>query len=127
MIWAEERDDPDNCFPSYVSVHDEFDIYGTQSFFGGVSWSSRKLMVNDDSTFAYITYRNAVFATDGTMVAVWRDQRSEDPNGYIYYAVSADYGDSWSNNTRMDHATSGFDASRPVVVASPSGKLFALL
>lgn len=83
-------------------------------------------MVNDDSNFAYITYPDVVFDPDGTLVAVWRDHRFGDSNGDIYYAVSTDYGDSWSTNTRVDHAGGGFDASWPVVVANPSGKLYAL-
>jgi len=44
----------------------------------------------------------------------------------ILFAVSTDYGDSWSTNTRVDHSASGFDACGPVVVASPSGKLYVL-
>ena len=126
VIWADERNDPDNCYTGCSSAHDEFDIYGTQSSNGGVSWPSSNLMANDDSTFAYITYPDVVFAPDGTLVAVWRDQRSGDSNGDIYFAVSTDFGDSWSTNTRVDHAASGFDASWPVVVASSSGKLYVL-
>jgi len=126
VIWADERHDTDNCYTGCKSGHDEFDIYGTQSSDGGVNWSSSNVMVNDDSTFAYITYPDVVFTPDGTLVAVWRDQRSGDSNGDIYCAVSTDYGVSWSMNVRVDHAASGFDASWPVIVASPSGKVFAL-
>jgi len=126
VIWADERNDLDNCYTGCSSAHDEFDIDGTQSSNGGGSWSSSNLMVNDDSNFAFITYPDVVFDPDGALVAVWRDQRSGDSNGDIYYAVSTDYGDSWSTNTRVDHAAGGFDAIWPVVVANPSGKLYAL-
>jgi len=125
VIWADERLNPDNCYTGCSSVHDEFDIYGTQSSDGRLSWSSSNVLVNDDSTFAYITYSDVGFAPDGTLVAVWRDQRSGDSNGDIYSAVSTDYGVFWSTNKRVDHAASGFDASWPVIVASPSGKIYA--
>lgn len=126
VIWADERLNPDNCYTGCSSVHDEFDIYGAQSSDGGLIWSSSNVLVNDDSTFAYITYSDVGFTPDGTLVAVWRDQRSGDSNGDIYSAVSTDYGVFWSTNKRVDHAASGFDASWPVIVASPSGKIYAL-
>ena len=38
VIWADERNDLDNCYTGCSSAHHEFDIYGTQSSNGGFSW-----------------------------------------------------------------------------------------
>ncbi|MBN1537319.1 MAG: VCBS repeat-containing protein [Anaerolineales bacterium] len=126
VIWADERNDPSNCY-SGSGCHDEFDIYNTYSWDSGVTWASDNVRVNDDSTYAWIvapeiTYR----AADRSWIAVWRDSRRGDNQGDIYMAVSTDYGVSWGENRRVDDAPRGAAADKPVAVMGLGGKLYVL-
>jgi hypothetical protein len=127
VIWADERNDPDNCYSGGSSCHDEFDIYANYSSDGGVTWpTDSNVMINDDSTYARLYAPAAAFGPHGTVVAVWRDSRDGDAIGDIYLATSTDHGVSWSANRRVDHASSGKHADYPAVTVSNSGEVYVL-
>ena len=127
VIWADERNDPDNCYTGCASAHDEFDIYASYSLNGGVTWpGTDNVLVNDDSTYAALNAPSPAVAPSGTLVAVWRDSREGDSVSDIHMATSTDHGASWSANRRVDHAPSGYQADHPAVVVSPSGLVYVV-
>ncbi len=123
VVWADERNDPDNCYDNNTcpSPHDEFDIYATYSGDSGASWASTNVMVNDDSTYDRMYAPSVAFAPDGTVVAMWRDSRAGDGKNDIWMGTSSDYGASWSANQRFDHGPSGSAADYPAVVVNSAG------
>ncbi len=128
VIWADERNDLDNCYRHGVcsSAHDEFDIYATYSTDGGLTWSADNIRVNDDSTYAQIRHPGVAFTPAGAIVAVWSDSRDGDTTADIYLATSTDDGASWSSSRRIDHADFACAASHPAVVVSNSGQVYAI-
>jgi hypothetical protein len=119
-IWADERNDPDNCYTG-STCHDEFDIYTTYSTDGGATWPGDNVMLNDNSDYAWIRAPSVAFAPNGTVAAVWRDSRAGDAIPDIWMAISTDHGASWSTNGRLDHAPAGAAAYRPVVAVDGDG------
>jgi len=55
VIWADERNDPDNGYSGDPNYHDESDIYANYSTDGGATWlTTQNIIINDDSTYKSI-------------------------------------------------------------------------
>jgi hypothetical protein len=127
VIWSDERNDPDNCYTGCGTEHNEFDIYTNYSLDGGITWlTTSNVLVNDDSTYAWIRYPQGAFASDGTLIAVWKDSRAGDSKGDIWMAISNDYGATWSANQRVDHALYDTNSDWPTVVFSSTSQAYIL-
>ena len=74
-----------------------YDIYLARSTDGGWTWEETEANpINDDLGSAGQTNPSLAIGDDGTLYAVWQDERNG--NSDIYFAQSLDGGDSWRPN-----------------------------
>ena len=87
----------------------QWDIYSARSFDGGLSYQPN-VRVDDSQVFERVNERPSV-AMDrrGTVHVAWTDLRSRQPDTNIFYAHSADFGATFSENVQLDDSKVGFD------------------
>ena len=73
-----------------------YDIYLARSIDGGQTWQEAVNPINDDGGEADQLNPSLIVGDDGTLYAVWQDERNG--NSDIYFAQSEDHGESWSRN-----------------------------
>lgn len=97
------------------------DIYAARSDNSGASWLPN-VRVNDDTGPGSQSAPAFTAAPDGTLVAVWLDQRSGAPE--LYWSRSRDLGASWEPNRKL--AGDVQRGTQPAIAADASGQLFVV-
>lgn len=92
----------------------DYDVFCVSSTDAGDTWSD-PLRINDDPIGNGVMQDMVwpTYASDGTLVVVWRDRRNGTGSGYqsasdTYYAFSRDGGKSFSTNYRLSDSTAQY-------------------
>ena len=112
----------------YVAWQDErngdFDIWLARSTDGGVTWTEPlSNPVNDDTVHAVQVNPSLAVDEAGTLYIVWQDRRNGSDD--IYFAASADGGDTWTDNILVtDHPAATMQAQRSPDITVAGGRIY---
>jgi hypothetical protein len=96
----------------------DYDIYYSYHPKGG-GWGTNT-RVNDDSGSGH-QYQAAIAVDGSTIFAIWRDQRSGDPDVYFSYRLT---GGAWHPNERVNDTTGTAAQHDPVVAVDAQGTVY---
>lgn len=105
---------------------DDRDIYFARSADGGTSWTPAVRVNQDGPGHNQRTPQLAYDETSGTLYAVWQDFRRG--NGDIYFARSADGGNTWEEPlwNPLNDDLGGADQLHPSLAVDDAGTLFVV-
>jgi hypothetical protein len=101
VVWTDNR-------------HGSGDIFFTRSTDGGVTWLDEELRLNVTPAGTAAAADPKLWCEGTTVCVVWSDQRNG--NGDVFFRRSADAGETWSSEVRMDRDLPGVsDSIHPVI------------
>lgn len=104
------------------SRNGDMDIFLAKSTDGGAHWS-HNVRVNDDQTGQEQVNTTVYCLSNGTLCAVWCDNRNPKTLFDIYCAVSTDGGESWSRNRAVSDDPEPHFQIQPAVVLDSKDRL----
>ena len=123
QIPAVARDAEGNLFCAWIDHRNgNADLYFARSTDGGASWS-RNVRINDDQTGQEQVSPNLLRAEDGTLYAIWSDNRNPKTLYDIYYASSTDGGNHWSRNQLVSDDPEAHFQFQPSAMIDSLGRL----
>jgi subtilisin family serine protease len=114
----------------YVAWQDErggdYDIWFARSTDGGTLWTEPvSNPISDDASGAAQVSPSLAVDESGTLYAVWQDRRNG--NDDIYFAASADGGDTWSENILVtDHPAATVQSQRSPAISVAGGRIYVV-
>ena len=112
----------------YVAWHDDrggdYDIWFARSTDGGNTWTEpASNPISDDASASVQTNPSLAVDESGTLYVVWQDRRHG--NDDIYFAASADSGDTWSENILVtDHPATTLQSQRSPAITVAGGRIY---